>query len=51
MALASATLGSAEGGSVSLRRRGRVATVAWTDQNLLDMDADAAVQLADPVPG
>lgn len=50
MALASATLGSAEGGSVSLRRRGRVATVAWTDQNLLDMDADAAVQLADPVP-
>jgi hypothetical protein len=51
VALASATLGSAEGGSVSLRRRGRVAAVAWADQNLLDMDADAAVQLADPVPG
>ena len=50
MALASATLGSAEGGSVLLGRRGRVATVAATDLTLVDMDADAAVQLADPVP-
>ncbi|HEX3563809.1 MAG TPA: anti-sigma factor antagonist, partial [Acidimicrobiales bacterium] len=37
--LARATVGGADGVSVSLRRRGRLATVAASDQTILDMDA------------
>jgi anti-anti-sigma factor len=39
VALARATVGGADGVSVSLRRRGRLATVAASDQTILDMDA------------
>jgi anti-anti-sigma factor len=38
--LARATVGGADGVSVSLRRHGRLATVASSDQTLLDMDAE-----------
>jgi anti-anti-sigma factor len=37
--LARATVGGADGVSVSLRRHGRLATVAASDQTVLDMDA------------
>jgi hypothetical protein len=40
VALARATVGGADGASVSLRRGGHLATVAATDQTILDMDAD-----------
>jgi hypothetical protein len=39
VALARATVGGADGVSVSLRRNGRLATVAASDQTILDMDA------------
>jgi hypothetical protein len=39
VALAKATIGGADGVSVSLRRHGRLATVAASDQTILDMDA------------
>ena len=39
VALARATVGGADGVSVSLRRHGELATVAATDQTILDMDA------------
>jgi anti-anti-sigma factor len=39
VALARATVGGADGVSVSLRRHGRLATVAASDQTILDMDA------------
>lgn len=38
--LARATLGGADGVSVSLRRHGQLRTVAASDQTILDMDAD-----------
>jgi GAF domain-containing protein len=38
VALAQATIAPADGVSVSLRRNGRLATVAATDQTILDMD-------------
>ena len=38
--LARATVGGADGVSVSLRRHGRLSTVAATDQTILDMDTD-----------
>lgn len=38
--LALATVGGADGVSVSLRRNGRLATVAASDQTILDMDAE-----------
>jgi anti-anti-sigma factor len=38
--LATATVGGADGVSVSLRRRGRLATVAASDQTITDMDAN-----------
>ncbi len=37
--LARATVGGADGVSVSIKRHGRLATVAATDQTILDMDA------------
>jgi anti-anti-sigma factor len=37
--LATATVSGADGVSVSLRRRGRLATVAASDQTIIDMDA------------
>jgi GAF domain-containing protein len=40
VALARATVGGADGASVTLRRRGRLATVAASDQTVLEMDAD-----------
>jgi anti-anti-sigma factor len=40
VALARATVGGADGASVTLRREGRLATVAASDQTILDMDAD-----------
>lgn len=40
VALARATVGGADGVSVSLRRHGRLATVAASDRTILDMDAD-----------
>jgi len=40
VALARATVGGADGVSVSLNRHGRLATVAASDQTILDMDAD-----------
>ena len=40
VALASATVGGADGVSVSLRRNGRLATVAASDQTISNMDAD-----------
>jgi GAF domain-containing protein len=40
VALALATVGGADGVSVSLRRHGRLATVAATDQVISDMDAN-----------
>lgn len=40
VALARATVGGADGVSVSLRRHGRLATVAASDQTISDMDAD-----------
>jgi anti-anti-sigma factor len=40
VALARATVGGADGVSVSLRRHGRLATVASSNQTILDMDAD-----------
>jgi hypothetical protein len=40
VALARATVGGADGVSVSLQRRGILATVAASDQTILDMDAD-----------
>jgi anti-anti-sigma factor len=40
VALARATVGGADGASVTLRRQGRLATVAASDQTILDMDAD-----------
>jgi anti-anti-sigma factor len=40
VALARATVGGADGVSVSLRRHGQLATVAATDQTISDMDAD-----------
>ena len=40
VALARATVGGADGASVTLRRHGRLATVAASDQTILDMDAD-----------
>jgi len=40
VALARATVGGADGVSVSLRRHGRLATVAATDQTISDMDAN-----------
>jgi anti-anti-sigma factor len=40
VALARATVGGADGASVSLRRHGHLATVAASDQTVLDMDAD-----------
>jgi hypothetical protein len=39
VALARATVGGADGVSVSLRRHGRLSTVAASDQTVLDMDA------------
>jgi hypothetical protein len=39
VALARATVGGADGVSVSLRRNGRLSTVAASDQTILDMDA------------
>jgi anti-anti-sigma factor len=39
VALAHTTVGSADGVSVSLQHRGRLATVAASDQTILDMDA------------
>jgi anti-anti-sigma factor len=39
VALARATLAGADGASVSLRRHGRLSTVAASDQTVLDMDA------------
>jgi len=40
VALAQATVGGADGVSVSLNRHGRLTTVASSDQTILDMDAD-----------
>jgi anti-anti-sigma regulatory factor len=40
VALAQATIGGADGASVSLRRNGQLSTVAATDQTILDMDAN-----------
>jgi anti-anti-sigma factor len=40
VALARATVGGADGVSVSLRRRGRLVTVAASDQTISDMDAN-----------
>jgi len=40
VALAHATVGGADGVSVSLRRHGRLATVAASDRTISDMDAD-----------
>jgi anti-anti-sigma factor len=40
VALASATVGGADGVSVSLRRHGRLATVAASDETISEMDAD-----------
>ncbi|MDQ1391166.1 MAG: hypothetical protein QOF30_143, partial [Acidimicrobiaceae bacterium] len=40
VALVSASVGGADGVSVSLRRDGRLTTVAATDQTISDMDAD-----------
>ncbi len=40
VALARATVGGADGVSVSLQRHGRLATVAASDQTISDMDAD-----------
>ena len=40
VALARATVGGADGVSVSLRRHGRLATVAASNQTISDMDAD-----------
>lgn len=40
VALARATVGGADGVSVSLRRHGRLATAAASDQTISDMDAD-----------
>lgn len=40
VALARATVGGADGVSVSLRRRGRLSTVAASDETILAMDAD-----------
>jgi anti-anti-sigma factor len=40
VALARATVGGADGVSVSLRRRGRLVTVAPSDQTISDMDAN-----------
>lgn len=40
VALARATVGGADGASVSLRRHGRLATTAASDQTVSDMDAD-----------
>ena len=40
VALARATVGGADGASVTLRRHGRLTTVAASDQTILDMDAD-----------
>ncbi len=40
VALARATVGGADGVSVSLRRRGYLSTVAASDQTITDMDAD-----------
>jgi anti-anti-sigma factor len=40
VALAHAAVGGADGVSVSLQRRGRLATVAATDQTISDMDAN-----------
>lgn len=40
VALARVTVGGADGVSVSLRRRGRLSTVAATDQTIAEMDAD-----------
>jgi len=40
VALARATVGGADGASVSLRRDGRLATVAASDQTVMDMDTD-----------
>lgn len=40
VALASATIGGADGVSVSLHRHGRLRTVAASDQTILEMDAD-----------
>jgi anti-anti-sigma factor len=40
VALARATVGGADGASVTLRRHGRLATVAASDQTILDMDTE-----------
>jgi anti-anti-sigma factor len=40
VSLAQETVGGADGVSVSLRRHGRLSTVAASDQTILDMDAD-----------
>lgn len=40
VALARETVGGADGVSISLRRHGRLSTVAASDQTILDMDAD-----------
>jgi anti-anti-sigma factor len=40
VALARATVGGADGASVTLRRHGRLTTVAASDQTVLDMDAE-----------
>jgi anti-anti-sigma factor len=40
VALARATVGGADGASVTLRRHGRLATVAASDQTILDMDSE-----------
>ncbi len=40
VALAGATLGGADGASVSLRRYGALSTVAATDQTIMDMDSN-----------
>jgi anti-anti-sigma factor len=40
VSLARTTVGGADGVSVSLRRHGRLSTVAASDQTILDMDAD-----------
>jgi anti-anti-sigma factor len=40
VALARATVGGADGASVSLRRHGQLTTVAASDQTVLDMDTD-----------
>jgi len=48
VALARASVGGADGVSVSLRRHGRLATVAASDQTISDMDASQYATGEDP---